>query len=243
MPAARPVAVDVPVVGWAEFWPKFCRAYRFDRDDAQHVSIIGPTRTGKSTLAMAIASRRHYVAGLFVKGRDEPVRKMLRDAGYHRVHSIPAPGRSRRVFLWYPYRGEADVANQRLQLATAMDDAFNDGVWHLWLDEAQHMVDRLRLDGRIVSWLRMGRTQGNGLILCCQRPSYMPRDIYSAPRHLFLFGTNDERDLRSIGGMNGINNRTVRDTVATLGKTHRVLYIDTQTGDMAVTRYERTATP
>lgn len=244
MPASKPLPVEIPEVPWATFWPAFCKSYKYDPDDAQHVSIIGPTRTGKSTLAAEIATRRKYAAALFVKGKDRKIRMLLRHYGYREVRVIPGGGYgNRRVYIWHPYRTEADLIPQRAQLAAAMDDCFSAGVWTLWVDEGQHMVDRLKLDSRIVSWLRMGRTQGNGLILCCQRPSWMPRDIYSAPRHLFLFGTNDEQDLRSISGLNGVNNRTVRDTVAGLGKTHRVLYVDTETGDMAVTKYERITRP
>lgn len=236
--AAR-LPVDVPEVDWAAFWPAFCGAYRFNPRDADHVSLIGPTRSGKTTLAMAIARRRHYVGALLVKGRDDVAERELRAAGFRRAREIPPAGRVRRVAIWPPYRGPEDYGRQRDQLGSAMDRMFRAGVWTCLADEGQHMVERLHMGDRVVDWLRMGRTQGNGLILSAQRPAWMPRDIYSAPRHLFLFGTNDEADLRSIAGLNGVNNRTVRDIVERLGKTHRVLYVDTVRGNMAVTKLAR----
>lgn len=236
--------VDIPEVPWSTWWRRFRRDYRATRDDAQHVTIIGPNGTGKSTIAVRIAELRPWVFALAVKPRDVVYRDMLTAAGFRdaRRGILPPPsGRRARVVLWPPMEGEASKAVQQEQFAGALDYAFRAGVWHALVDEGQYMASELRLAPRLSTWLKLGRSNGNGMILCVQRPAWMPRDIYSAPRHLLMFGTNDDADLRSIAGLNGVNNRDVREAVARLGRTHRFLHVDTGSGTMAITRYEKDA--
>ena len=240
MPRLSPVDVDalVPEVPWTEWWASFERRYRATRDNAQHVTILGPTGTGKSTLAMQVASLRPYVAVLAAKPRDAHMKDMLRRGGYRKVEVLPESGAGlRRVFVWPPNRGERDYPLMRSAYESAFDHAYNVGVWHLVMDEAHFMADSLGLNRRIKHAYQMGRSNGHGVILCAQRPAWLPRDIYSSADHLFIFGTNDSADLKSISGLNGVSDRIVRDVVSGLDReSHRFLHVDTKSGNLSITR-------
>lgn len=236
---ASPPEYDIPEVPWAEWWSAFCRSYRATRDNAQHVTILGPTRTGKSTLAMQVARQRPYVAALCAKPRDKHMKSMLRDGGFRKVDVLPEAGAGiRRAYLWPPNVGNVSHPVQRAAFHGAFSHAYRVGVWHLLVDEAHYLATTLRLADDIRGAYQMGRSNGHGVILCAQRPAWLPRDIYSSADHLFIFGTNDAADLKSISGMNGVNDKVVRLAVANLGRDHRFLHVNTATGDLAITRYE-----
>ena len=227
---------------WAEFWPEFCASYRATRDDAQHVAILGPNGTGKTTLAMQIATQRPYVFVLAAKPRDKHMAAMLKADGYRKYlgAGLPESGSgTRRCYLWPPNVGVRSRGYQRQVFAGALAQAFRVGVWHGLIDEAHYLAETLKLAPEIKQALQMGRSNGHGLILCAQRPAWLPRDVYSASTHLFLFGTNDAADLKSISGLNGVNDRTVRDAVAMLGRDHHFLHVNTATGALTISRYEK----
>lgn len=228
---------EIPEVPWAEWWPQFVRSYRATREQAQHVTILGPTNTGKSTLAMTVARARPYVAVLAAKPRDDHMKAMLRQAGYVKLPRLPESGAGfHKVVIWPKNRGARDHAEMRAAYAQAFEHAYEVGVWHLLVDEAHFMAQRLRLSDAIRDAYQMGRSNGHGIILAAQRPAWLPRDIYSSADHLMIFGTNDSADLKSISGLNGVNDRTVRDTVSALGRDKRFLHVNTVTGSMSITR-------
>lgn len=231
----------IPEVPWAEWWAEFRRNYRATRDDAAHVTVIGPTRSGKSTLAMEIALLRPYVGVLAAKPRDEHMRSMLKAQGFRKVAALPEGGSGiRRAVIWPSNRGIRDHAAQRAAFADAFEHAYRIGIWHLLVDEAHYMAQTLRLADHIRGAYQMGRSNGHGIILAAQRPAWLPRDIYSSAEHLMIFGTNDSADLKSISGMNGVNDVVVRNTVAELGRGHRFLHVDTVRGTLQITRLEQT---
>lgn len=231
------MSTDIPEVPWDEWWGTFRSEYRATRDNAQHMSILGPTGTGKSTLAFKVAELRPYVGVLCAKPRDEHMRKMLKRGGYRKVDRLPEAGAGqRRVFLWPPNTGTESHALQRATFDNALAHAYRVGVWHLLVDEGHFLADTLRLGDRIRGAYQMGRSNGHGIILCAQRPAWLPRDIYSSADHLLIFGTNDSADLKSISGLNGVNDRVVRDCVASLDReSHRFLHVNTRTGRTSIT--------
>lgn len=229
---------DIPELDWAEFWPQFQRRYNSaTTNEAQHVTILGPTRTGKSVLAAQVAAHRPYVFALMSKPKDEPMRRQLAAQGYKRMLELPEPSVAQRVAIWPKFLGTASRPAQRAYFEAALEEGFRAGVWHCFADEGHYIAKNLRLGENLRTWLQQGASNGNGLILCAQRPAWLPRDIYSAAQHIFLFGTNDSVDLRTIGGLNGMDDQAVRATVAGLGRTYRFLYLNTADGTMVISRY------
>lgn len=237
MPPRRPA--DVPVVPWSAFWPYFAREYKVSADSADHVSIFGPTGTGKTTLAMEIASLRRYVVALGTKPKDRPFRDLTARAGYklQRSGDLPSAKLRPRVLVWPEYSGISDARRQHDVFASVFDQAFRRGGWHIVAEEAPHL-DLLGLRPRLRQHLTMARTMSSGLILCAQRPVGLPRETRTNVQHLFMFGTNDVEDLKTLAGLNGADSWAVRDTVARLGRGYDFLHVNTRTGKLVVSRYE-----
>src|SRR5437660_38183 len=64
-------------VPWREFFTWFRRTWR----QGEHVSLIGPTGSGKTTLGIHLIALRPYVTAFAVKPQDDTMHKLLR-AGY-----------------------------------------------------------------------------------------------------------------------------------------------------------------
>jgi hypothetical protein len=228
---------DIPELPWPDFLAKFRREYTATRDNAQNITILGPIGTGKSTLAMELAKLRPYVFVLGTKPRDEHMRRMLRAGGYRKVDVLPEAGSGvRRVYIWPPNKGKASRANQRKMFGDAFQHQFETGVWHGVIDEGHYVAHELGLTEDVRVGYQQLRSNGAGFILCAQRPAWLPPDIYSSANHLFLFGTNDSNDLKRISGLNGVNDRTVRDAVQSLRRDKRFVHVNTDTGELTISR-------
>lgn len=230
-------------VPWAAFLAGF------DWRQGEHVSVIGPTGSGKSVLARAIAPRRSYVCVLATKPEDSTLTGYRRD-GYAIARRWPPPLPRRvalrsngapdswRVLLWPRFRQPSDVARQRVVFGDALDAMFVERRWTIIADEVRYLCANLGLQRAIeLVWLQ-GRSLGLSLVAGTQRPAWVPLEMYSQADHLFFWRDNDERNLRTIGGLGGMSAKAIREKVATLAK-HDALYVNTRDGTTAVTRVER----
>lgn len=232
---------DIEVVPWSRWFRRFAAAYQVGPDTADHVTIIGPTGTGKTTIAMQVASLRRYVVALGTKPRDEPFRQML-DAQTYRVqhHSrLPSPSVHPHVAVWPKHTGDelGDARRHSALFRDVFGQVYTAGGWHIIAEEGSHLID-LGL-GRVVRrHFRAGRSLSSGLILCSQRPRFIPKEAISGAQHIIIFGTNDEEDLARLGGMNGMSSKFIRETVAGLGREFHFLHVNTRDATMSISRYD-----
>ncbi len=214
-------------------WPAFLDRFSWRQDE--HVSLIGPTGTGKTTLAVQLLHRRSYVAAIGTKPKDRTLDQLKRD-GYKVVSELPIAGRPPRVIVW-PKSVTLDREAKRKQAATirrALDAAYSAGGWCIFVDELSYLSRTLKLAPELTDVWQQGRAMNVSLIGCTQRPRWVPLDAYSAVSHLFLWRTNDRQDVARLAGLNGADSRAVQAIVQQLAP-HEVLYVSTRDGTMAVT--------
>jgi DNA helicase HerA-like ATPase len=101
-------------------------------------------------------------------------------------------------------------------------------------DEVSYLCRRLRLEDALLDIWEQGRSNRVSLVAATQRPAWVPLALYSAASHLFLWRTNDARDLARIGGLNGVDPVPVRAAVANLPRFH-ALYVNVRDGSMLTT--------
>lgn len=222
----------VPVVPWSAF------AERLQWRQGEHVSLIGPTGQGKTTLALALLPRRRHSVVVATKPRDRTLAGLKRE-GYERISAWPPPrATSNRVLLWPGWKDPTDSPKQAAVIRDALHSIFNSGAWSILVDDVQYLTDHLRL-GDILRplWLQ-SRALDITLIGSTQRPRWAPLEMFSQATHLFLWQTADDDDLRRLGGLGGLNSKRIRSIVAELPR-HHALYVNTRTSKLAITKAER----
>lgn len=232
--------MTVERVPWSAWWPRFARAYRVGRDHADHVTILGPTGTGKTVLALRIAELRRFVVVLGTKPRDRNLARAT--SGWYPAPDgeLPSPTLHNRVVVWPPHTDSEldDVRRHRAAFQRTLRDAYTAGGWHVVADEMNYLMDDLRMRGVITRSFRGGRSMAHGMIVCAQRPRHVPLEALSGAQHVIMFGTNDEEDVKRLGGLNGVSSDLVRSTVRSLGRAYDFLHVNTRTGAMSISRMD-----
>lgn len=227
-----------PVVDWDQFVE-----HVFDWRQGQHVGLIGPTESGKSTLTYAILPQRKYVCFFATKPRDAVLETFASKAGFVRMTDYPpmrrAGGRRReytpdempRRLLW-PNALDLN-ADQRQQVIfrKAFEHVYRQGGWCVVWDEFWMMTQILGLEREARIMLQQARSNDISFVMGAQRPSRIPVEMYDQTTHLFFWRDNDEANLKRIGGIGWMAADPIRYFVANLWP-HQVLYINTRLGWM-----------
>lgn len=208
-------------------WPEFLA--RFHPNQGEHITLLGPTGSGKTTLALQILPYREHIVAFGCKRRDSTLQSLIRK-GWKKSASWPVPYRYKKVVLWPEVRNMREVIRQRNTFYLALDDIFRRGGWSVYLDEVLYLTDHPRnaglgLAGPVQLLLQQGRALGVTMIAGTQRPRHVPLAFYSQATHLFLWKNSDENDLKRLDEIGGFPRGQVADVVSGL-QPHEVLYLD-----------------
>lgn len=218
-------------------FPQFVRAFKWQQ--GEHVGMIGPTGSGKTTLALSLLNVRRYVVVFATKPRDATLDELVKYAGYKKIDHWKgnlSPYKVPRRILWPNARSLYAAEYQRKRFREAMRAIYDEGNWCVYLDELWMMDNFLKLNFEIRVYLQQARSLGISLIAGTQRPRYVPLEVYDQSTHLFFWRDNDEENLKRISGISWLNSRMVRQAVANLER-HEVLYINTRNSDVYMMRF------
>lgn len=229
---ASPEGLHSDDVSWDEFL-----AFYFDWEQGEHVTLIGPTGGGKTTLALELLPRRDFVLAIATKQKDDVLHR-LESQGCQIVqnfHELPEEA-CRRIVLSVPLsRGSDSLHEQRKAIHEALVTVYRQGGWTVYLDEVRYITQLLALDTDVELLWQQGRSSHISVVAGGQRPAFIPLSAYSQATHVFFWRTSDKRDLDRIGGLGGHDSREIAEEVSRLPR-HTVLYVNTRTGERVRTR-------
>lgn len=217
-PFQRKTIKTAPKVDWLRWYDNFRKGDLSWKQD-EHVSIIGPTGTGKSALAVELLKIRKYRIFVMTKPEDEKLERALLRQNYVTVAAFPKnpPEDIDKYLLWPPGSGDLSPDGRDSQ-RTIIRDAFmkvftgtnggKPGRWCFCFDEARYVADpsMLGLRQMMVQLLIQGRSVRIAMMMLFQRPSWVPPEAYDQASHLFVAHDNDRRNVqrfKEIGGIDG----------------------------------------
>lgn len=244
----------VPFTPWATFFASW------EWRQGEHITVIGPTGTGKTTVLRALMPKRYAANGavcvLGTKSVDENLTSWARRDRLTRIESWPPRvglfrrrpadvidpnGRrvrwDRRVMLW-PDDKKYALGQINAHIAEihrlALEGMYRQGAWCIVGEELAEL-HAIGLKPELERIWKQGRSAKVSLVGATQRPVGISLDAYSQASHLFMFGDNDEVNLDRLQGIGGMSGRVIKNAVAQL-RGHDVLYINTRNRELVRTR-------
>lgn len=197
----------------------------------QHVTLLGPTGAGKSTLAYQLlgqsARPRRPGIVLAAKPRDTTTTKYTRALEFRLVRSWPAPWRPFMsappgYTVWPKHSFDYDADTERISqvFSATMRESYRRGDRIVYVDELYEAAEELGLNRDMIALWSRGRSMGCGLWGGSQRPAFVPQWAYGMADHLFLANDPDDRARRRYGEIGGVDSALVRDVVSELPEYH-----------------------
>jgi energy-coupling factor transporter ATP-binding protein EcfA2 len=235
----------VPVVPWPTFLTQFAADWR----QGEHVTAIGPTGCGKTTLVEQILPIRAHVVGIGTKIRDPTLDHLLRvrppgrrtGRVWTRLGSWPPPGPPRAIDRWilWPKLGRReDLTELGPTIREALDSMLFEGGWCVWVDELWVLCDKLGCAPILEEFWFQGRSNGLSLVGSTQVPAHVPLAAYGQATHLFLWHDPDKRRRIRLSEIGGVDPDALTALLPSLSP-HQCVAVNTRARSMVVTQAPR----
>lgn len=211
---------------------------RFDRflaelqfNQGEHVTIVGPTGSGKTVLAMQLLAFRDYCVAMGTKRDDRELYGELRRRGFEFTTEFepePEDGETHVIFRPPLRAPTADaIAAQREAFRMCLTEVYLAGGWAVYTDELPYMIDNLKLTTEYETLLLQGRSAGITLLSATQEPVGVPLAFFGMATHLFLFVNPDRQRVQRMAEFTGQFRPVAEYTIPRLPD-YEFLYVNTR---------------
>jgi len=227
-----PPSLEVPVLTWSEFLDEFVW------HQGEHITAIGPTKAGKTTMFREIMRRARierthpWQVVTATKRRDE-ILDTFKPDGFVKmptwqVHDAEVYS---KVMLAPPLPSARQKSRQADAIREALTSIYQQGGWLVLLDELKHIADYLKLTPEVELLLHQGRSAGITVISAVQRPRHVPLMAYDQADHVFMWESRDGNIRKRLGEIGGkADPDVIEHGLANLPTRHSFLYIHMSTG-------------
>lgn len=201
----------------------FITLFRRKWHPGQHVSVIGPTGSGKSTVAHDVELMRKRVVVIATKAKDETLDTYTR---FKRREKWPPEYHEQLILFWRKPKRLGDFREQQEAIYHVMQDIYKVGSWTVVFDDLFYVSDTLRLKEAVRMFYTQVRSNNVSIVSNIQRPFWVPLEALSQSTYALLFPTRDERDIKRVAEGLGYNWKELKAAVAQL-KEYEFLLLET----------------
>lgn len=179
----------------------------------QHLAVIGPTGSGKSTVAHDAELMRKRVVVLATKARDETLDTYTK---FRKRDKWPPEYHEQLVLFWQKPKQLGDFREQQRGIYRVMSDIYKVGSWTVVFDDLYYVSDTLGLKQAVRMFYTQVRSNNVSIVGNIQRPFWVPLEALSQSTYALLFPTRDERDIKRVAEGMGYNWRELKAAEAQL---------------------------
>lgn len=233
--------MSIQKISWAELEPEFLDSWGWPdgRNEAEHLSIVGPTGSGKSYFQSYVVKKRADLRGSYVIViATKPADKTLRNMHWPVINKYPPPWGKHTQFILWP-KGSKNAAHslmeQRYQIGTCLTEIWQaDANTIVVFDEIAYVEEELRLKTLINRYWREGRSIGISVVATTQRPRNVSRYMWSEPSWIVAFAPPDEDEARRVAEIIG-GRRKFTAPLAELGR-HEFIIINRRSKEAYISK-------